>query len=425
MLTAAATLGTSHTAAWRLFCGGSVAARGRQPHDTRGITSERSLVIRILHVAKTAMPFTFGGLEETIRQISLSLGDGYAFETACARSDAGQQPPAADHGHVHTFRTRINVSTCPVAPSMIGFLRAASYQYDVIHFHAVWPFAETVDSLVHFGPARRVVTYHADVVGREPLNSLYRPWLRRFLERSDRVVATSDAYIDSSPVLSRLSTRPDVIPLGLSPETYPKADPDRVTHWRARLPEPLFLFVGALRKYKGLEELVDAVAGLPVQLAICGEGVMGDRLRARIAERGLTNVHLLGRVDEADKASLLGIARAVVLPSTSRAEAFGIALLEGAMFGRPLISTELGTATSVVNVDGETGFAVPPSDVGALRAAIERLCDRDRAEAMGRAAKARFEARFRGDRVAVRYGELYASLGYKMGQSKHSHAVQF
>ena len=165
-------------------------------------------MIRILHVAKTALPFTFGGLEETIRQVSLSLGDRYAFETACACADATyRQPLTADHGHVHTFRTRINVSTCPVAPSMVGFLRAASYQYDVMHFHAVWPFAETMDSLVHFGPAKRVVTYHADVMGREPLNSLYRPWLRRFLERSDRVVATSDAYIDSSPVLSSLPTR--------------------------------------------------------------------------------------------------------------------------------------------------------------------------------------------------------------------------
>lgn len=381
---------------------------------------------RILHVAKTALPFTFGGLEETIRQINLSLApQDYTFDVACAAADA-MAPAilATDHGRVYPRRTWLNVSTCPVAPSLVRFLHRASYTYDVIHFHAVWPFAELAEGVVHRGPAKRVVTYHADVLGREPLNGLYRPWLRRFLERSDRVVSTSDAYIDSSPVLARLSRRPEVIPLGLSRQSYPPVDDQRVEAWRERIGEPLILFVGALRPYKGLENLVEAVIGLPVQVAICGDGRMRDPLKALIAARGASNVHLLGRVEDHDKAALLSAARAVALPSTSRAEAFGIALLEGAMFGKPLISTELGTGTSLVNVDCETGFVVPPGDIGALRRAIDRLRDESLAAEFGRAAQARFQARFRSDLVAARYAAVYSAVGPKVQETKTSDALQ-
>lgn len=381
---------------------------------------------RILHVAKTALPFTFGGLEETIRQINLSLAEqGYTFDVVCASAENwSPSTVATDHGWVYPCRTRLNVSTCPVAPSLVRFLHRASYTYDVIHFHAVWPFAEMVDALVHKGPAKRVVTYHADVLGREPLNSLYRPWLRRFLELSDRVVSTSDAYIGSSPVLSRLSRRPEVIPLGLSTRSFPAVAEWRAAAWRERMGEPFILFVGALRPYKGLEELIRAVEGLPVQVAICGDGIMQARLKAMIAERGANNVHLLGRVDEEDKAALLATARAVVLPSTSRAEAFGIALLEGAMFAKPLISTDLGTGTSLINVDGETGFVVAPGDVSALSRAIDQLRDGARAAELGRAARARFHAHFRGDLVADRYGALYAALCSMHQEAETSDALR-
>ena len=47
------------------------------------------------------------------------------------------------------------------------------------------------------------------------------------------------------------------------------------------------------------------------------------------------------------------------------------------MFGKPLISTEIGTGTSYVNVDGETGLIVRPSDPLALRAGMQRLWDDD------------------------------------------------
>ncbi len=53
-----------------------------------------------------------------------------------------------------------------------------------------------------------------------------------------------------------------------------------------------------------------------------------------------------------------------------RTEAFGVTLLEGAMYGKPLISTEVGSGTSHVNIDGQTGIVVPPGSHNSLKSRI-------------------------------------------------------
>ena len=300
------------------------------------------------------------------------------------------------------------MSTCPVTPGLRHFLAEADAVYDVIHFHGVWPTAELLDLFAQRRRARRVVTYHANVLGREPINTFYKPFLRGFLRRCDAVIATSAAYARSSPVLAGLPEKPRVIPIGLDPSTYPAADPDRVAAWRARVePGPVFVFVGALRRYKGLTTLVEAATGLAGQVVVAGTGASEPAIRAAIRARGLTNVHLPGRVCPADKAALYALAQAVVLPSITRAEAFGITLLEGALYGRALVAVEVGPGTTLVNAHGETGLVVPPGEPDRLREALEALTDADLAARFGAAAHRRFERLFHAKRIAHQYAAAY------------------
>lgn len=79
--------------------------------------------------------------------------------------------------------------------------------------------------------------------------------------------------------------------------------------------------------------------------------------------------------------------------------------------GKPLISTELGTGTTYINVHGETGLVVPPDDVLALRAALLRLHNnKDMAALLGKRAQQRYEKLFTADLMGVAYSSLYRKV---------------
>jgi len=369
--------------------------------------------MKVLHVFKTARPFTQGGLEEAIRQICLNTptlgGESLRHEVACVVSGSERKTARPDYATVTGYPARFGPPSCPVAPALLPDLWRAPATYDLLHLHSPWPVPELALWPRPGGRARRVVTYHADVVGRGAAGAVYARLQRAALARCDAVVATSDPYIDSSPVLSRLRRRPRVIPLGLDPDSYPDTDLQRLAHWAARLDRGFCLFLGVLRRYKGLEVLARAAAESRVPVVVVGDGPL--RAEVEAAARAIPTLTVLGHLDDADRAVLLQLADAVVLPSTQRAEAFGLALLEGAMAGKALVSTALGTGTDVVNRHGETGLVVPPGDAGALAAALGTLhADPDLAVRFGVAARDRFEARYTGAAMGRAYAALYAEL---------------
>jgi glycosyltransferase involved in cell wall biosynthesis len=126
---------------------------------------------------------------------------------------------------------------------------------------------------------------------------------------------------------------------------------------------------------------------------------------------GLSNVHFLGWQSDEDKVALLTLCTGVVCPSHLRSEAFGVALVEGAMYGKSMISCEIGTGTTIVNIADETGLVVPPTDAVALREGMRTLWDQPLLAAeMGRRARLRFEQVFTAKAMLESYSELYRSL---------------
>ena len=368
--------------------------------------------MRVLHVFKTYFPDTHGGVEQVIYQLAEG-GARHGIEShvfSLSPRGAGREER---YGHHTTHRARqdVYVASTGFSLSAIRDFRALVPTMDVVHYHFPWPFMD----LLHLarGTSRpSLVTYHSDIVKQSVLLQAYRPLMRHFLGSMDRIVASSPNYATSSPELVRLADKVRVIPFGLDRATYPPADPERIAHWRARLGPRFFLFVGGLRYYKGLDYLLSAVRGTGIELAICGGGAAADSLQGQAEGEG--NVHFLGALDDADKMALLTLCEAFVLPSHLRSEAFGVSLLEAAMLGKPLVCCEIGTGTTYINRDGETGLVVPPADVPALRAALMRLWnDPALAARLGAGARARFDAVFQGDAMVDAYAELYRELAHR------------
>lgn len=258
---------------------------------------------------------------------------------------------------------------------------------------------------------KSVCTYHSDIVRQRFLFHLYRPLMRLFLGAMDRIVATSENYLVSSDVLCHYRTKTTTIPIGIDPDGFEWTSPSTLETWRGRLAPKFFVFVGVLRYYKGLHILVDALADWDVPTVIIGAGPIEHELRHQARERGLKNIMFLGALTDEEKFAILKLSYAMVFPSHLRSEAFGISLLEGAMAGKPLISSEIGTGTSYINVDGETGLVVEAGSVASLLSAMRRLWDDEAlAVRMGRAGRARFERLFSASRMGDAYEQVYREL---------------
>ena len=367
--------------------------------------------MRVLHFYKTYFPDSMGGIEQVIRQMCVGTGRLGVNNTVLSLSRHDRLVPFEFEGHtVHRMPLNAEIASNAMSLQSIGALARMAQEADVVHYHFPWPFMDLAHFMARVNKPT-VLTYHSDIVRQRNLLRLYAPLRDRFLNSVDAIVAASPNYLASSPVLDRYRDKTSVIPYGLDKTTYPPADPARMAHWRARLGPKFFLFVGVLRYYKGLHILLDAAAGLDYPIVIVGAGPIEQELRQQAARLKLKNVIFLGALDDADKVALLSLSYALAFPSHLRSEAFGISLLEGAMYGKPLISCEIGTGTTYINIDGDTGIVVPPSDPQALRAAMQRLWETpEMARRMGRRAEMRYHELFTSEQMASSYLSLYEAL---------------
>jgi len=367
--------------------------------------------MRVLHFYKTSMPDTVGGIEQVIFQLCESCAQqGIEGQVLSLSSDP--TPPVVQVGHHEVHRAKLDLQFASTGFSLSVFkkFRELAAEADVVNYHFPWPFMD----VVHFASGTRkpsVVTYHSDIIRQKTLLKLYRPLMNRFLASADRIVAASPNYLHTSDVLQKFQDKTRVITYGLDKSGYPQPDTARMADWRKKLGDKFFLFVGVMRYYKGLHILLEALQGVDYPVVIVGAGPLEIELHAQAQALGLRNIHFLGRLGDEDKVALLQLSYAIVFPSHLRSEAFGISLLEGAMYGKPMISSEIGTGTSYININNETGLVVPPSNPQAFREAMRTLWENPLLAAqMGAKAEARYRQLFTAEEMGRKWSALYQEL---------------
>jgi rhamnosyl/mannosyltransferase len=367
--------------------------------------------MRVLHFYKTYYPDTWGGIEQVIRQLCVGTGRlGVTNEVLTLTREQGPAEMEIEGHTVHRVTMDFEIASTGFSLAAIRKLARLARKADVIHYHFPWPFMDLAHFMARIDKPS-VVTYHSDIVRQKKLLRVYGPLKRRFLDSVDLVVATSPNYLASSPVLRRYADKTRTITYGLDKAIYPQPSAALKDRWRAQCGERFFLFVGVLRYYKGLHILLDAMASVDYPVVIVGAGPEEQELKQHAQRLGLTHVQFIGAVQEEDKAALLELSYAMVFPSHLRSEAFGISLLEGAMYGKPMISSEIGTGTTYINIDRQTGLVVPPDDAAALGEAMRTLWESpELAAAMGQRAEARYWELFTAQKMAENYHALYREL---------------
>ena len=172
--------------------------------------------------------------------------------------------------------------------------------------------------------------------------------------------------------------------------------------------------LGRMTYYKGFDVLIDAAATLPDNCAVLigGHGELLEHYRSMVARRGLTHkVYLLGHIDDHELASHFEACDIFCMSSTVRAEAYGVAMLEAMMMGKPAVASDIAGSGVPFNRHGETGLNVPAGDAVALAAALRRLVDDEPLRLrMGAAARQRYEDHFTAATMSAHVFDLYASL---------------
>lgn len=373
--------------------------------------------MKVLHVYRTYFPDPPGGLQEAIRQISLATG-ALGVESRVFALSPTPQPSMLDRQEGLVFREKSWWAPASCDLGGLAALRRFTEQAawaDVLHFHFPWPYADLLN-LLPVAKRPKIMTYHSDIVRQRFLLQLYAPLMHHTLKSMDAVVATSPAYIQTSPFLQPLvsSQKLRAIPLGIEDHFAPRTQGDVESEVLKRLNlsgRGFVLALGVLRYYKGFHTLVEAAGKIRAPIVIAGSGPEEGSLKEQARSLGADNVIFAGQVTDQEKRDLLHACTLLALPSHLRSEAFGMVLIEASMYAKPMVCCEVGSGTSFVNVDGETGFVVPPEDPESLANAINLLVeDSDLARSFGSAARQRYECMFSGGAQGNAYNALYREV---------------
>ena len=278
---------------------------------------------------------------------------------------------------------------------------------DVIHHNFPFPNVE-LWLLFYYKILRRkklIVTWHANVDNTrwKLLNLFYKPIINRLLSYSDYIVVTSPALLENSLILQRHSTKVKVIPLSFETRRLNYSHKTLNSDCTKKI-----LFVGKLRKYKGVQFLIKSIVDLDVKLIIVGDGEYLRELKMIVNKYNVSKkVNFITNADNDLLDNFYLTSDLFILPSINESEAFGIVQLEALARGLPVINTNLKSGVPYVSVDGLTGFTVKPKDSEALKSSIiEILSNNERYELFSKNAIARTSL-FSVDKMTEAYHKLF------------------
>ena len=324
--------------------------------------------LRVLQLGKFYPPH-MGGIETHLQALCEELQRSADVRVIVASDGRRTTEEWVDGIRVTRAGTAFHITTVPVCPGMAGEIRRTPA--DLVHIH--WPNpAALLAYLVSGHRGRLIVTYHSDIVQQRAWRRLFQPILSRALSRSAAIIATSGAYVETSPVLTDYRDRCHVIPYGIDVARFDCRGSDQVDRVRRRYGPQIVVSVGRLVYYKGVEHLIDAMTSVSGRLLVIGDGPLRPRLERQAIVRNIKDrVVFLGEVR--DIVPYYHAADVFVLPSVARSEAFGIVQLEAMACGKPVVNTRLESGVPFVSPHGVTGLTVPPAKPRALADAVNLL----------------------------------------------------
>jgi rhamnosyl/mannosyltransferase len=364
--------------------------------------------MKILQVNKLYWPH-IGGVEKIVQQVAEGLNEKNDFEIEVLCCQAKGKRKIEEINKVKVWRaSSFGIFWgMPISFDFFRLFKKLSEETDIIDFHHPFPLGDLAFFL--FKPrVRLIVHYHSDIVRQKIFEFLFRPLIFNTLKRAEKIIVSNPNLIKSSFYLRKFQEKCVVIPFGVDLKNFERFNKNEVQKIKEKYGD-FVLFVGRLNYYKGVNYLIEAMKEIEANLVIIGEGPEKKNLKFKIKNLKLENkVFFLPTLTEEKLINFYHACSLFVLPSIFKSEAFGIVLIEAMACGKPIVSTELGTGTSWVNINGQTGFVVPPRDSQALATAIKKILeDKKLAQEFSENAKKRAEKEFSLERMLKETEKVY------------------
>ncbi|MEL1252636.1 glycosyltransferase [Flavobacterium sp. DGU38] len=254
-------------------------------------------------------------------------------------------------------------------PSLKGLI----IDNDVIHHHYPFPTMEftLLRYLKYMSHKKFIITWHANIKNSRWswIERIYNPMIEKLLDRADSIIVTSPQLFETSIILQKYKHKVRTIPLSFDPKYSSVSSKLYPSNRCFEL-----LFVGKLRKYKGVEFLIKAIENLDVKLNVVGNGEELYKLKLLVDELNIKEkVFFTSDVNDEELSKFYKKSDLFILPSINEAEAFGVVQLEAMANALPVINTKLDSGVPFVSLNGYSGITVLPNDVDGLRVAIEDI----------------------------------------------------
>ena len=373
--------------------------------------------MQILQVTPYFYPH-FGGVESHVLGLSENLIKlGHEVEVVTSRYS--RMPEIEKYNEIKITRLPqwINMYNTPVVTAIQSFVRRS--HADVVHVHSPPPFTERFAAKgAKESNKPLVVTHHCDLelkgfFGNFAVN-LYQSMLGKYpLEVADKVISTTKSYATTSRSLWDVDV--EVVPNAVDINRFhPRNQGSHIREKHANNQEPLALFVGRLVPHKGIGILIRAIKRTTNgKLMIVGDGPYRSWLEILAKKLEIEDrIIFVGPISDYWLPAYYAATDVVVLPSTSRLEAFGIVGLEGMASGKPLILSDIPGVRDVIS--NEEGFIVEPLDPDAISEALEKIWNGpEMSKQMGKKGRERVVKLFSWEKVSKDVEKIFLEVTSK------------
>lgn len=247
---------------------------------------------------------------------------------------------------------------------------------DIIHGHYLFPAGAAAVEVGKEHNIKTYVTAHgSDMFELYKSQPLMRSTIKNVLKDADGVFAVSNALkheIIATGVVG-IADKTKISLNSVDINKFSVKDNDSFKKEHNLKDKPIVLFVGNLIKRKNVDSLLEAkkIANSDYYLVIVGDGPLFKKLTKKVEDENIRDVIFTGSRDDVE--NIIPSCDVLILPSFS--ESFGLVLIEALACGKPVIGSDVGGITEIINDD--VGLFVNPKKVSSIAKAIDKIVNDD------------------------------------------------